>query len=89
MSAGEHAQVEAVRHTVPAKIAARYATTPVFGPGNVRPGVRAHLGGGVWGRRCPDCGLLFVTAGAVLHDVDLLDHRLDAHGVQPRPLLPR
>lgn len=47
-----------------------------------------HLGHGVWGQRCPDCGWLALDFSASYRPV-WESHRSEAHGVQTGPLLPR
>jgi len=66
---------------------ARYGTTPVYPSGMVIAGGGGrHLGSGVFGWRCPDCGKLLTDSGS--SGMSLYRHRVDEHNWSPPPLLP-
>ena len=65
-----------------ARAEAMYQATPVFGPDDVPRGRTAHIGGGVFLSRCPDCDDYVRTFGAVLFIAEF------AHGIRQEALLP-
>ncbi len=69
----------------------RYRTTPVFDPNTIPRGYRAHIGGGIWMRRCRECDDYALTYGSVVYIWQLANHEAEhnidvpGHNV---PLLP-
>jgi len=63
-----------------ARITSRYAETPVFDPDVVPRGRYAHIGGGIWLRRCRECDDYVRSYGSVAYLYPFARHEA-SHGV--------
>lgn len=61
----------------------KYARTPVFDPSEIPAGRQAHIGGGVFRRKCadPECGVYADTWGGVWWVPKLAHHEHQDHGL--------
>lgn len=70
---------------------ARFAATPVFPKTAIPNGVAAHIGKGVFLRRCVSCDDYMLTYGSILYIHEFAKHEASHGGLVPgynAPMLP-
>lgn len=63
------------------RVTSRYTATPSFEPGAIPRGAYAHIGGGVWLRRCRDCDDYVRSYGSVGYLYEFARHEA-SHGLE-------